>query len=314
MKGIILHLKEEDIDRDFKQWHLELYGVIQDFARDNSIRFERKVRDKDIKVGTHIITDERFYDGCLHIIDDRSISHPNVLNAGVAYFWGFWHLDPKGIKAFSSIGDLEYDESLVPEDEANIFYKTLVEKYVHKRLSKYDQEKEIKRFPKKSIGLFFQGNYPKKSGASKYSDIDILDMLINVAGDRNIIVKPHPLSSDISDIIEAAQRSESDKRVIITDANVHDILKSVDITVSNNSTVALEGFLHNKPAIILGKSDFHHAAFRVDDENRLYHILKEKNNKPNFINYLFWYFRMNCLEVKSIKDCNAEMYRALSKL
>ena len=51
---------------------------------------------------------------------------------------------------------------------------------------------------------------------------------------------------------------------MISDANVHDILKACRATVSINSSVALEGFLHRKPAVLFGLADFHHFAGRVE--------------------------------------------------
>ncbi|KAG1713838.1 hypothetical protein GQR58_002315 [Nymphon striatum] len=61
-------------------------------------------------------------------------------------------------------------------------------------------------------------------------------------------------------IVELAKQ---DDRIRLTDANVHDILPASIATVSINSTVALEGYMHGVPAILFGKSDFHHIAQTV---------------------------------------------------
>ena len=59
-------------------------------------------------------------------------------------------------------------------------------------------------------------------------------------------------------------------RPMISDANVHDILKACRATVSINSSVALEGFLHRKPAVLFGQADSYHFAGRVDQRGRIW--------------------------------------------
>lgn len=300
MAKIVLHLKGNDLAGDLQGWHLELYSFIRSMAENVGITMEIRARDADIRVGTRRIHDDRFEDGNLHIIDDRSVSAPNVLNAGVAYFWKFWHLDPQGVKAFSSIGDQPYDPKQMPYRRAKPFYERMRQRYVLKRMSKYGQPEEVQKFPSNAISVFLQGPYPVSSGATEFGDLTMLKMVLEQAGDQPVIVKPHPKASSCADIAEVKGLTATDERVIITDANVHDILQASCATVSINSTVALEGFLHRKPAILFGKSDFHHFAGTVSDEHSFKDVLAEElERKAGYAQFLAWYFLRNCLSLNS---------------
>lgn len=266
------------------------------------ITFEIKVRDKDLKVSTRRVRDRRFQDGNLHIIDDRSIEAAGVLNAGVAYFWEYWHLDPVGTKAFSSIGEEAYNPTKISADRALIFFNNLTKRYLQKRRSKYDQPSDVQAVPAGAVSVFFQGNYPMNAGATQFSDIEMLLAVQNQAGDRPIVVKPHPFSSDNLDVQMARELARHDERIYVTTANVHDILNTSIATVSINSTVALEGFMHKVPAILFGKSDFHHFATTVNSSESFGAALEaELLRHSGFEQYLAWYFLENCIPLNSGK-------------
>ncbi len=297
-----MHLKPGDVSPELNGWHLRLYRVIQDMCKAEGIPFVFKARDKDIKVSTRTVRGERFQDGDLHIIDDRSVESQNVLNAGVAYFWEHWHLDPVGTKAFSSIGNAVYDPQAVSPDRARAFSRNLKKRYLQKRRSKYEQPQDTQSFRPGAISVFFQGNYPINSGATQFSDIDMLLAVQNGAGDRPIVVKPHPLVSDKLDIQAALDLASQDDRIEVTDANIHDILSSSAATVSINSTVALEGFMHGVPAVLLGKSDFHHIASTVSKPALISQSLNhELGREADYDRYLAWYFLKHCIQINSAK-------------
>ena len=293
---IILHLPHGS--ETLQGWHLRLYPVIRELAARDAIRLEIRPRDHDLKPATRRPPDDRFADGNLHIIDDRSVQAPNVLNAAVAYFWEFWHLDPVGTKAFSSIGAQDYDPMDMPYPRAKQFFTTQRARLVEKRLSKYAQKSDTTRLPKSSIAVFFQGDFPLHQGVTTFTDLTMLDAVRAHAGDRPIVVKPHPLATDPLTWAEAQAAARHDTRITFTDANVHDILATCAATVSINSTVALEGFLHRKPAILFGQSDFHHFAARVTTKADFAPALSaELTRQGGYAQYLAWYFLRHCLRL-----------------
>lgn len=73
-------------------------------------------------------------------------------------------------------------------------------------------------------------------------------------------------------------------------------LANCDLVVTQNSTVALKGFLLEKPAMLWARIDFHHIAASVPHLGREQAFAKiEFAEKPDFARYLFWHLRQNAL-------------------
>lgn len=298
--SIVVHLKERDAakqGRDALQGrHLRLYRVLRDIAARDGIRFEIRQRDADIRIATRSAPDGRFNDGNLHILDDRSVRADNVLNASSAYFWDFWHLDPKGTKAFSSIGDQPFDAAKVDMAWAQPFFDRLHRSYVGKRRSKYAQPEDYADSPEGCIAVFCQGDYPIQSGAGKYSDVSMVEAVLAGAGTQPVVVKPHPKASNAADIAALTELAQRHENLSVTQANIHDILAQCSITASHNSTVALEGYLHQKPAILFAQSDFLHIATTVSDDLPFRAALETAlAREGDYEKYLTWYFKRKCL-------------------
>lgn len=296
MARIILHLKPGDVGQDLRGWHLALYREIRALCAEVGIGVEERVRDADLTVGTRRVTDGRFDDGNLHILDDRSLRAANVLNAAVAYLWGFWHLDPCGTKAFSSIGAAAYDPADMPFRRAKPFYQGLQRDWARARRSKYDQTVAELPVPRGAVAVFLQGDHPRASGAAHCDDLQMLRAVLREAGDRPVLVKPHPLLAEGPDLADVRALARGDDRVQVTTANVHDILAQAAVSVSMNSTVALEGFLHRTPAILFGRADFHHFTGQASPEGGFADVLaREEARTGGYAQYLAWYFLRHCL-------------------
>ncbi len=297
---IIIHHKQDHTLSDWNAKHLKLYTIISELAAEAGIHVERRVRDPDIKVGTRTTNDGRFNDGNLHIIDDRKINMPNVLNAGMSYFNRFWHLDPLGIKAFSSIGNLSYDPHLISQKWAQRFFDTQYSQRVENRKSKYTQRAKVTTFPDGVISVFLQGRFPQDSGATNISDIQMLETILKYVPDQPILVKLHPVSFEMDDMLVLQELADQNKQIIVTDANIHDMLAVSTVTVSINSTVAMEGFLHHVPAILFGQSDFHHFAETVTQTDQFPIAFQNALlRKTGYEKFLFWYFRKHCIPISS---------------
>ncbi|MGR3758911.1 hypothetical protein ACUXV3_02085 [Roseobacteraceae bacterium NS-SX3] len=278
--------------------YLELFGIIQEMVASAGIACERRVMDPDIQIGTRTVNDGRFADGNLHILNERYLQMPNVLNSAVAYLSGFWHLDPRGCRAFSSIGAEEFRENMIPYKYAKQFYGRLKRQWKDQRRSFYNQQRGRSPLPEGAVSVFFQGEYPRKAGATRFSDIAMLRDVLEGAGDRPVLVKPHPQTAEVGALVELGEIAAKDRRVIPTNANVHDILEASCVTVSVNSAVAMEGFLHRTPAILYGISDFHHFAETVTAPGRFAGALERAQQRTGgYAQFMTWYYRRHCLEV-----------------
>ena len=236
-------------------------------------------------------------DGDLHIVENGAGQRPGVLNAATAYLDGFIHVDPVGIQAASRIGGLTYDPAAVDGGAAAAYLARLQRRFLLPRHSRYKQERAVSALPEGALAVFLQGPAPQRNGQAYCSFAAMLEAVCAGAGGRPVLVKPHPLKPELGAEIIAAVRAKG-FAPIATDANVHDILAACVATVSINSATALEGFLHGKPAVLFGRSDFHAlvqtARAPVEFEAALARALA---GPPDYARAVYWYFGLNCLDI-----------------
>lgn len=284
MARIILHLPER-LHPTFRSRDDMLYKRIEDILGPRGAQISLQTRPpRDIAP-----------DGDLHIVDNGTFTAPGYLNACTAYLKDFWHLDPQGVLAESSIGALPYDPAQVDKPAADAFAAQLHTRFAAARKSRYRQPDTRETLPQGAIAVFLQGPSPHNLGHAHCSVAQMLQAVALGAGGRPVLVKPHPLKQAMGAAQIAAARAKG-LALQATDANVHDILACAAVTVSINSAVALEGFQHGKPAIVFGKSDFHHFVETVrapqDFPTALAAALTRRQDHARA---LYWYFGQHCL-------------------
>lgn len=239
-----------------------------------------------------------YADGDLHILDTGRVQGPGVLNASMAYLPPYWHLDPAGVQAESSIGAMAYRPKAIPLDKSMAFFDRLRKKWVDERVSRRAQTTARVPLPRDAIAVFLQGDFPQERGLAHCPPQDMLRGVAAGAGGRPVLVKPHPLAME-ADLALIGDLVKAGVPVVPTLANVHDILAACVATVSYNSAVAIEGFLHRKPAILFGRADFHHICETVTDPATFPAALDRvlARTQGGYARYLLWYFHRHCLNV-----------------
>jgi hypothetical protein len=238
-------------------------------------------------------------DGNLHIVENGACQMLGVLNAATAYLEGFFHVDPIGIQAASRIGTLRYDADLIDALQAQTYLAALQARFKAPRHSRYRQTKKHVDLPKNSIAVFLQGPAVLRNGQAYCSFDAMLDAVCRGANGRPVVVKAHPLQMELGAEIIARAR-EAGHAMIETAANVHDILAACDVTVSVNSAASIEGFLHGKPAVLFGKSDYRQLTqTAVAPDNFPQALAAALANPPDYAKAVTWYFGQNCLDIQA---------------
>ena len=236
-------------------------------------------------------------DGDLHIVENGRGQRPGVLNAATAYLEGFFHVDPVGIQAASRIGGLQYDAAAIDGVAALAYLTGLQRRFAVPRRSRYKQVSAVRDLPEGALAVFLQGPAPQRNGQAYCSFEAMVEAVCRAADGRAVLVKPHPLKPELGAEIIAAVRAKG-FAPIGTEANVHDILAACVATVSINSATALEGFLHRKPAVLFGRSDFaalvQTAQAPAGFEAALARAVAQP---PDYARALYWYFGLNCLDM-----------------
>ena len=240
-------------------------------------------------------------DTAFHIVDHGQMRHPRVLNAGIAYVYPYWNLDPHGIRALSSIGEMAFDPQAVDGPAASAFATRLRRRLVGPRQSRYDQPAETVAIPDGAVAIFLQSEAHRDLAETCFLSMRAMVEAVCARDDpRPIVIKPHPrdLNPDTREFLH--RLAQKDGRVQVVDANIHDILAAASVVVTINSAVGIEAMLHRRPVVLCGRADFHHNAMSCRAPGQMGQALATAQRRfwPHD-RYLYWYFGLNCLSAAS---------------
>lgn len=253
-------------------------------------------------------------DGNIHIVENGRMQGEGWLNAATAYLTGFWHMDPRGMQAESSAADDVFDAGVVDADEAESFSKQLKTQFLLPRKSRYHQPVEITGdLPQGAVALFLQGPSAYHNGRCNLPMEEMIEIVANGSGGRPVVVKPHPQMLEVGGLA-MLEAMEAGAEFLVTEANVHDVLAASAINVSVNSAVAFEGFLHGKPAVLFGKSDFPSLITRAHGATDYPAALEAALARDwAYPQMLHWYFSRHTLELAA-PDFEARAFAAFERV
>ncbi len=240
-------------------------------------------------------------DGHIHILNHARFPHPNVFSAGIAYVYPFWHLDPQGIRAFSSIRDMVFRPGRVENAAAQAFFRRLRARMLDKRISRYEQPTDVEAVPRECIAIFLQSEGHRIVGETLWLDRwTMVETCLKAAQGRPVVIKPHPRDLDTATFDRLSALQNDNPNLHISFANIHDILAVAARVVTINSAVGIEAYLHRKPVILCGQTDFHHIADEARTPEALSALLSQAPTARRYAKYLHWYFAQNCLNAGSL--------------
>jgi hypothetical protein len=290
---VILHIDPRYHDRYHKAAHLAIFPLIEDIITRAGGQVIIEPRPP-----LTLPRDMRWGDGDLHIVQGGMARGVGYLNAGLAYLTGYWHLDAQGVLADSSALGHTFDPAQMDANAASAFLTDLRARFVAPRASRYRQAKDrADDLPQGCIAVFLQGPGVATRQQTYLGQKDMLRAVVQGAQGRQVMVKAHPLRREHGAALMADLRAEG---LAFTEAhpNVHDLLAVCAVTVSINSAVAIEGFLHGKPAILFGRSDF---AGQVETVRRAQDFPAALNSAltlpRDYAPWLHWYFTQVCIDI-----------------
>jgi len=287
---VVLHLPEDYHDRFRRAPHLALYARVAEVIEARGGEVVLRGRGKRLFERAAVAGD-----GDLHLVENGRAWGPGWLNGALAYLPGYWHLDPAGVLAESSIAGRVYDPEAIPADEAAAFLAGLRARFVAPRISRYGQKKASEDVPEGAIVVFLQGPIPERRGQAHLSTREMLRAVADGAAGRPVVVKAHPLKPEVG-LAAIAEVQAEGHALQVSDANVHDLLAGCAVTVSINSAASIEGLMHGKPAILFGRADFAALAETVTHRDGFSAALdRALMRRIDGARALTWYFDRNCL-------------------
>lgn len=222
------------------------------------------------------------------------VSQPNngrhVLHTCPTYFKGYWYLDKDGVRECSSIGL----NTFKPGNISPKIYKPVINELRRKTLkhnhAKWDQpEPGSVPLLDDAIVFFCQEENGMKKQEYYMNTAEMIAGVITNRGNRRVYIKPHPCQQEQS-LAEIEQFHDPKNEIEVVNAHMHDLLKCCAFSCSISSSTAMQGFLHNKPAITAAVVDFHHNLLNVRDQAELKEAMGQiEHVKFHHDEYLYWY-------------------------
>ncbi len=177
---------------------------------------------------------------------------------------GSWYIDESGINAECSLDNSLLEDCLSPVELEDT--KTYIKNVIESGSSAWEQPERVneKEKFKESLGIdrdskviFFPGQVGEDVNITRFSAFgnvaEAVELVLNSLPEKScLVVKPHPKSKEQSKNRLADLSNRYKNLRIVDNVNVWDIIETCDLVVSINSTVAFEGLLRGKQAILLG--------------------------------------------------------------
>jgi hypothetical protein len=244
----------------------------------------------------------------VHILmEDRPLYAPTAFHCVPSYLHGFWFFDEVGTRNNSTARLAPFDPRTVAAGFADGFAARLRTRFVEGNRSKFDQPRRGVAVPPGCLAFFAQDFRTPLHHRHHLTVPDMLDALIAARGDRIVVIKAHP--NNKPDEVAALQ-ARVGPGVVLVEASVHDILAACACVVTVTSACAFEGFVHGRPAVLGGQTDFHQNAVTLTRPKAMAGALDATMTRDwPHAQFLTWYLQRMC-----VRDHVDDLPRVLERL
>jgi hypothetical protein len=284
--------------------HFKLMNGLADHAKFKGldvevVTFSPATQDLAIDHGGH----------CHIFMDDRPAYGRNAVHCVPSYLHGYWFFDEIGTRNNSLMRIQRFDPRPMAGDYAREVHAQLYSRFVDSNKSKFEQAPRG-QVVDDGVLCFFAQDFKTPKYHHNYMPVPaMIEAVISVKGSRKLYIKPHPVQT-VEELAVLASYHDPLRGVEITQASIHDLLASAVCAITVSSAVGFEAFLHKKPTVLGGQTDFWQNAVTVTDPAKMADAIAEAiDRKWNHEKFLVWYLRQMCVE-----DANWCLPRVLERL
>ena len=210
--------------------------------------------------------------------------HARALTMRRAYYYPFWRIEASAKRWEWQVAKAEFEPGDIDPDLASAFFA-------------YWQNRLFGDAPSAAsdqgyIYIPLQGRLLERRSFQTVSPIEMIKTTLAAAPDRVIRVTLHPkeqYSRAETDALDTL--TEDQPRITRSSRSAEALVKDCAYVVTQNSSAAVIGYFHCKPAVLFGKIDFHHIAANVHDLGVAEAFMRVRAMRPPFAKYLFWFLQ-----------------------
>jgi hypothetical protein len=214
--------------------------------------------------------------------------HSRALTLRKAYYYPFWRIGASAKRWKSPVAAKTFDPTTVTAKAAQQFAR-----YWRRRLfGDMGPPGQDQGF----VLVALQGRLLEHRSFQSASPIDMLQATARANPDRPVVAALHPRESYSEQEMRAMSRlCAATANLEIATQTGDALLVGCTCVVTQNSSVALAGYFHAKPAVLFGRIDFHHIAANVHDLGVDAAFAQAHQLHPDYDKYLYWFLQLNSI-------------------
>ena len=250
------------------------------------VEFSPEGQDRAIAQGGHT-----------HVfLDDRPAYGPNAFHCVPSYLHGFWFFDEVGSRNNSLMRMHKFDPRPMAGDYAKRVHAELVARFVTANLSKFPQAERGAALEAGCLAFFAQDFKAPPHHRHYMSVVQMIEAAIAAKGPRRLYIKPHP-NNTVDELAALASYHNPQAGVEVCLASIHDLLAAADCVLTLTSAVGFEAFLHKKPVVLGGQTDFWQNAVTLTNPDRMGDAIAASMARDwPYEKFLVWYLKQMCVE------------------
>ena len=226
----------------------------------------------------------------------------HILNLRRAYILPFWRIEAVAERWFFDVARAAFDPGDIPASEADLFQSRWRTRLLGGPISRDGY-----------VLVPLQGRLSVHRSFQSMSPLAMLETILDRVRDKPILATLHPKEVYTAGDLDALERLEERfPRLRIVREPSPGLLHGCDAVITQNSSVALHGFLLDKPAVLFAESDFHHIAGSVPRVGLDRAFATLDGPQPDFARYVTWFLRRNAIN-GGAPDCASQILARLRR-
>lgn len=208
--------------------------------------------------------------------------HSRSLTLRKAYFYPFWRIENSAKRWEWEIAKSPFEPENIDAEKARSFFNTW------RRRVLPDLDDQISNGGYVYVPL--QGRLLERRSFQSMSPMDMIQAVLSYDTSRQIIITLHPAEVYTPEELEALkQLVDRSPNLLLSKQKSEILIAGCDYIVTQNSGVALMGYLARKPAVLFGEIDFHHIAANAHRDGAEAALSQVLEIQPDYEKYIYWF-------------------------
>jgi hypothetical protein len=239
-----------------------------------------------------------------HALFHMSTPHEGALTCRRTYLGAFWHIEACAERWRWPVALAGFDAGGIDPDLARRFAERLRQSLHPAGIPQRD--------PAGMIFVPLQGRLSEHRSFQSMSPLAMLETLLQRFSPRPVLATLHPRESYLEAEVQALDRlTAAYPNFRWQNGGSAVALAGCALVATQNSAMAIQGYLLHKPALLFAEIDFHHIAASVPREG-LAALDRALEQRPDFDAYLWWFLQAQAINAGR-PECEAQILAALRR-